>query len=500
MPRLGGEADKLGNRYEGLWAVDAALDLIEGDFINLEIEAIGDESAGIDFRRTRTSGDLEHHSIKRQQSAGNWTINRLTQMSTTGRSILGDLIEKTRIGGRGIFSSGTSASELEELIDIARASESFEGFRRRIERRGRLSGQFQEYVVPVCNDDLTAYAALRRLRVRTKNEPELVTDVDRRIRSVFRLHSGNRVDAKVIRLLVADFMTHRLGVRLTASEFARYLDRRGVLRSHLAGDCTVGLRIQALNRAYVAELEALLINRTDIIRQESAIATKVLVERGKHVMLEGLAGSGKSCIVVQVLKRLEMQGIPSLVIRLDRLTSDDQSAQAIGTRRGLPDSPGLTLGQFAGDQPSVLCIDQIDSLSLVSARQQSIWGPFNELLDEARDYPNMRIIFACRSFDLEYDPRLRELGSNQNEVERIGVQQLSDGAIRDAIKTSGVTAATLSQEQMQILSTPLHLYLFLEAASYGAVAFVSHRRPIRCVLGAQGESGFPTRRAVHGLD
>ena len=25
MPRSGGEADKLGNRYEGLWTVDAAL-------------------------------------------------------------------------------------------------------------------------------------------------------------------------------------------------------------------------------------------------------------------------------------------------------------------------------------------------------------------------------------------------------------------------------------------------------------------------------------------
>ena len=31
MPRPGGEADKLGNRYEGLWVVDAALDLIDDE-------------------------------------------------------------------------------------------------------------------------------------------------------------------------------------------------------------------------------------------------------------------------------------------------------------------------------------------------------------------------------------------------------------------------------------------------------------------------------------
>ena len=35
MPRRGGEADKLGNRYEGLWAVDAALDLIDGEYVDL---------------------------------------------------------------------------------------------------------------------------------------------------------------------------------------------------------------------------------------------------------------------------------------------------------------------------------------------------------------------------------------------------------------------------------------------------------------------------------
>ena len=89
------------------------------------------------------------------------------------------------------------------------------------------------------------------------------------------------------------------------------------------------------------------------------------------------------------------------MIRLDRLNEADHSAQAVGIKRGLPDSPTITLGEIAGDGPSVLCIDQLDALSIVSARQQSAWNVLNELLDEARNYPNMRILFACRSFDLE---------------------------------------------------------------------------------------------------
>ena len=73
----------------------------------------------------------------------------------------------------------------------------------------------------------------------------------------------------------------------------------------------------------------------------------------------------------------------------------------------LPESPAITLGEFAGDKPSVLVVDQLDAISVVSARNQAVWSAFNELLKEVHDYPNMRLLFACRSFDLERDPRLQ---------------------------------------------------------------------------------------------
>ena len=64
MPRTGGEADKFGNRYEGLWVVDAALDLIDGEFVDLVVEAVGDEAAGVEFFRTTSSGIREYHSSR----------------------------------------------------------------------------------------------------------------------------------------------------------------------------------------------------------------------------------------------------------------------------------------------------------------------------------------------------------------------------------------------------------------------------------------------------
>ena len=472
MPRPGGEADKFGNRYESLWAVDAVLDLIGSQYVALTFEPLGDEAAGVEFFATNQSGTHEYHSIKRQQSDGNWTINRLTQREgPAARSILGDLIQKTKQGTKGVFSSGTSATELEELVERALASDSIEEFQQRISGSGRLSGRLRTHIVPICGDEEAAYTALRQLRVRTKNEPELTKDVERRVRSVFRTNTGVPIDPTAVRLQIADFVTQRLGATLTADSFLAYLHDHGIQSSRLAGDSTAGQGIQKLNRLYLDEVNTLLINRTGIDRQETEAACIELLDRGKSVMLEGTAGGGKSSVLAQVITQLASRDVPSLVIRLDRLTEADHSAQAIGTRRGLPDSPTITLGEFAGDRPSVLCIDQLDALSFVSARQQSAWGAFNELLDGARQYPNMRILFACRSFDLEQDAQLRALVTDESLVERIRIGELDSNVIHSAITASGIVAAPLSQGQLRVLSTPLHLYLFIEASRSGEVDF-----------------------------
>ena len=474
MPRPGGEADKFGNRYESLWVVDAALDLVDGEYVNLIVEAVGDEAAGVEFFRTNPSGTREYHSVKRQQAGGNWTISRLTQgKPPTGRSILGDLIRKIQEGAVGVFSSGTSASELEKLRESALPSESHEEFQKRISGNGHLSGRFYESIVPICGDAEAAYFLLRHLRVRTKNETELTIDVERRIRSMFRVRTEEPIDATAVRLLMTDFASQKLGARLTAHSFLSYLFAHGYMLSRLAGDSSVGQRLQQLNRLYTREVNALLINRTEISRTESSAVCESLIDRSKSVMLEGAAGGGKSCVLSQVVERLNALDIPTLVIRLDRLTEADHSAQAMGASRGLPESPTIALGEFAADRPSVLCLDQLDALSIVSARQQSSWGAFNELLVEARSYPNMRILFACRSFDLEQDAQLRTLVADEDRVERIPVQGLDDKAIHSAITASGVLASPLNHEQLSLLSVPLHLYLFIEAARSGGFDFTS---------------------------
>ena len=94
----------------------------------------------------------------------------------------------------------------------------------------------------------------------------------------------------------------------------------------------------------------------------------------------------------------------------------------------------------------------------------------------------MRILFACRSFDLEQDAQLRALVADEDKVTRIRVGELNDDTIKCAIESSGIVVSPLDHEQVRLLSVPLHLYLFLEAAHSGDFDFTSKGRPLQCIL------------------
>ena len=146
-----------------------------------------------------------------------------------------------------------------------------------------------------------------------KLESDLAKDVERRIRSMFRTQTGAPPDTTAVRLLMADFATSMLGARLTADSFLSHLCGHDVLLSPLSGHSSAGTQMQKLNRLYLREVDALLINRAEINREESTAAYSALVDSSKSVMLEGTAGGGKSCIVAQIVKQLDNHHVLTLV-------------------------------------------------------------------------------------------------------------------------------------------------------------------------------------------
>ena len=138
------------------------------------------------------------------------------------------------------------------------------------------------------------------------------------------------------------------------------------------------------------------------------------------------------------------------------------SSADLGERLGLPASPAVVLGQMSGSSRAVLCIDQLDALSFVSGRNVQGREVLDELILQASRYPQLRILLACRSFDLDRDASLLGLVNGESPTaRRINVDELSVEDVQTSLAAAGITELALSESQVKLLRTPLHLYLFL---------------------------------------
>ena len=153
--------------------------------------------------------------------------------------------------------------------------------------------------------------------------------------------------------------------------------------------------------------------------------------------------------------------MPFLAIRLDNLPVVG-STKALGQELGLPDSPAIVLAGLSHGNPAVLLVDQLDAMSVVSGRNPELWQVFEELVEEVRQHPNMRLLLACRAFDLEHDPRLARLVKQEGLAQRFDLDLLPVETVKLAVKEGGGAPERLLGRELELLRTPFLLYLFLQ--------------------------------------
>ncbi|MCK4814950.1 ATP-binding protein, partial [bacterium] len=132
-----------------------------------------------------------------------------------------------------------------------------------------------------------------------------------------------------------------------------------------------------------------------------------IVESGnKNILLTDKPGSGKSWILLEFADLIEETKDWSLLfIKGDRF-DDITSLIALQDELAFKDDiPGLA-ARLASLRKVVVVIDSLDALSL--GRDQKALKVFLALLDRLRFADNISIVAACRDFDLEYDPLLRD--------------------------------------------------------------------------------------------
>jgi hypothetical protein len=466
MPRAGGESAKLGDDYERIWTVDSLLDLLSDDVISLEPEPVDpEESEGIEFVKRLSDGTLEYHSVKRQKVGSGWSLADLSRPNPSGRSILKDLFLKLTSDrlARCVFDSQTTANDLRELHDHAELSGTGSDLDKRLERSKHLLEVFHKYVLPLSDNNSTcALDRLKRLRSVPFDHKELIIRVNQKIAQLIYRPDGHGTDPEQIRWLLAEFVLGHLGQKICGVDILAELGGKGYHLRVWSKDRSLLTQVDNLNERYLNAVQNQLINHHAIERAEAAKVVEHLLNarHSKAQLVVGSAGLGKSCVMYEVVEKLKAADIPVICLRLDNLPSV-ATAQKLGQELGLPESPAVVLAGIANGSNCVLIIDQIDALSLVSGRNEHLWPVFDELIAEAKRIPNMRILLACRAFDLQHDQRLRQLAGAGRLADLIELGFLDVGQVQAAIRVAHFDPGLLSPLELELLRNPFNLQLFL---------------------------------------
>ena len=301
------------------------------------------------------------------------------------------------------------------------------------------------------------YEQLKHVHIKTIDESSLLTMIESRASTLVDGNAATVVD--VLAAMASDRVHHEL----TAHDIWNHLKSRGFRRRHWDRDPHVLLAVEKTNQRYVNFLRYQAIGHTVLPRQEVQTVLDRLKEASAKtgVLVTGEAGIGKSGVMYKVVEDLLAAGTPVVALRADRLEftllPDD-----VGKQIGLPGSPANVLAAVAQGRHCVLVIDQLDALSLASGRNTELFDCVYEIIQQAQAHPNMRILLACRKFDLDNDHRLRRLTDSNGVAETVAVERLAHETVREVVARFGLDANSLNSRQLDLLSIPLHLKLLTE--------------------------------------
>ncbi|ATA24596.1 hypothetical protein BIY26_21995 [Brenneria goodwinii] len=187
--------------------------------------------------------------------------------------------------------------------------------------------------------------------------------------------------------------------------------------------------------------------------------------RKRSILLTGLPGSGKTCVILALQEALEERGeISSAIVPLfiqsrefaDLTTSEERQAQ------GLSEQWVEKAARLAENAHVIVVIDSLDVLSI--ARDHRVLQYFLAQIDRLLLIPNLTVVTACRDFDRHYDRRIAE---RQWDCE-LKCQPLDwDVEIAPLLDTLGIVTDTIDAVTRELIRNPRELALFVELAQRG---------------------------------
>ena len=264
-----------------------------------------------------------------------------------------------------------------------------------------------------------------------------------------------------------EFASNQVHQTLTSTEIWAFLHSRGFARQQWSHQQPVIDLVLELNQTYLSGIRPVGIGGEVVPRTEvDLILDSFDHTSARAVMVSGRAGVGKTAVISQTLRRIQDRNWPMLALRVDRLDPSATPTE-LGSSLGLPASPVSVLAGIAEGRDCLLVIDQVDAVSQASGRNPEFFDCISAMLHQAQSCDNIKVLCACRKFDIDNDPRIRDLTKEGGIAKEIPVEQFDEETVRTLTVKLGLDPKTLSPKQIDLLRLPIHLRLLDEALPDG---------------------------------
>lgn len=468
-------ADKLGNRYEGRWVAKQLLRLLNEEVMSVTVELIGPDEEGVDLLVVKKDNVRQLQQCKaRFGSQDSWSVKALAS-----RGILGHLQIHLRRDPQQEFAlvSGLPAQNFADICESARNSNDNvqDFFQYQIQEIGKgRRDAFRDFcnalgLDPGREDDLKeAFSLLKRTYI------ELFPDDHNTWSDLLTLTgfllTGDPETAISVLLTYAE-NNHRYRKPIYADELRIHLaEHHHIYAKRLEHDKRVAPAIEELQRQFSESIRPGLIGRRIIPREETSRIIEC-IDTEQDVILHGAAGFGKSGVLYELTEYLRRENIPYLPVRLDRRIPKKTAAR-FGVDMGLPDSPTYSLAGLAAGRKCVLILDQLDAIRWTAAHSSTAMDVCKELARQVRSLHRAKekivIVLACRTFDLEHDPEIKNWlkGTGKNEFAKIGIKELTNEQLQTIL---GSDFRNITDSQKRILACPHNLSIWIELKRSGTI-------------------------------
>lgn len=461
---IGGRADKDGNEFERLWVVEQALRVLQGEATSLQWEPPGKAGFGMELEVTDPDGDREVHQCKIENGLkGSWSaadLNSVGVLKAAQRHLQRPSVTKF------VFVSRDPAvSALRDLVERAqRTNDDPELFY----QTALSSKEHQHELQQICKawdldhdqaaDRARAFSLLQSLRFEIG-----IWDASHRGRLEFA--AGLLAEGKGREIVdsLGSSLSQNLGQETYADHIRVYLREAGHPPRDLRSDPRVPARIERLRQSFEDSLKGLLLGGHLMPRAETQELLALLdaSDGPRIVFLHGPAGIGKSDVELELARTFAERGTPFLPIRLDFQPPRGSLSTYSSDVLELPSDPAYCLAALAGKRPAVLLIDQLDALRWTGGHSAEALRIVKEILNAALAVETIRVVLACRTFDLENDFKTwkQEYADRSQLIE---VKPLGDDQVRSFVEGQGARYGDLSLSQRDLLRNPYTLFLWWE--------------------------------------